>query len=82
MSLFNGLISGNRYVFYEKKPNCAENIKLSANFIDIIGDTLRLSEYCYDDNIIHYHMITMPIGWIIKIDNSYIVSHESIKINF
>lgn len=69
MLSYSDLISCKRYLFYEKKCNDdTKIITITADFIDIINNTIRLKKYCYSDNIINNHMITMPIEWIIQIE--------------
>lgn len=79
MSLFLNLINGQQYIFTKNN-----SIKMTAEFIDIIGNTLRLNNYYYEDNIINNHMITMPTDWIIKIEkiDNQIITHNDIKIIF
>ena len=69
------LVSGQRYIFYEKKDDTS-HIIFEAEFIDIIKgiyDTIRVCKYQYiADNLIDYGemnnaMLTMPTDWIIKV---------------
>ncbi len=69
------LVSGQRYIFYEKKDDTS-HIIFEAEFIDIIKgiyDTIRVCKYQYiSDNLIDYGeinnaMLTMPADWIIKV---------------
>jgi hypothetical protein len=63
------LIKGQRYLFYKKIPN-HDIIFFRANFIDIIGNTLRISkrQYLSSSTYENSQFITMPIEWIIKIE--------------
>ena len=72
--LTDTLISGQRYIFYEK--NDTSHIIFEAEFIDIIKgltDTIRVCKYQYiSGNLIDYGqmnigMLTMPADWIIKV---------------
>lgn len=64
------LLKGKRYLFYKKMPN-DDTTLFRANFIDIMGDTLRitkrqyLSSSTYEKSV----LITMPIEWIVKIES-------------
>lgn len=74
------LISGKRYIFYEKViDNEKEKVVIfEAEFIDIIKgvyDTIRVRMYRYvDDDLIYTSrinsgMLTLPYNWIVKIED-------------
>jgi hypothetical protein len=65
------LIKGQRYLFHKQSPN-HEQTMFRANYIDVIGNTLRVSKRqvisspSYYDNSV---MVTMPLEWISKIES-------------
>ena len=74
METLKTLITGKRYIFYERKIDSV-NVIFEAEFIDIIKglyDTIRVCNYQYiSDNLIDYGkmnigMLTMPANWIVN----------------
>ena len=70
--LFKNIIPGQRCLFYQKKlGNDNTIVKFRADFIDIINSTLRLTKfYCEERKVfINSRLLTMPLGWIVKIES-------------
>ena len=70
--LFKNIIPGQRYLFYQKDlGNDNKIVKFRADFIDIINSTLRLTKfYCEERKVfINSRLLTMPLGWIVKIES-------------
>ena len=66
-----------RYLFYFKESG----IKFRATFIDIIGYTLRVKQYEENGLLNNSLMVTMPLGWIEKVETLSIITNEKILSN-
>ena len=71
---FKDLKKDGRYFFYRKESN----IKFRATFIDIIRYTLRVKEYEENGSLNNSLMVTMPLGWIEKVETLSIITNEKI----
>lgn len=56
--MFEELIPGKRYLFIR------EDKKYRANFIDIIGNTIRVNHYDFEKN--PHMVVCSPIKWILR----------------
>jgi hypothetical protein len=68
MTTISNLHNDQRYLFYKQMPTSTEQIKFRANFIDIIGNTIRVRKYCINNIMDLGKMVTMPKIWIVKIE--------------
>lgn len=69
--MFSKLFKNQRYVFYKKSTKDCGIKSFRANYIDTIGNTLRVFDYEDDENKLMYNkhiMRTMPLEWIVKIE--------------
>jgi len=67
MPSLSALTSGQRYLFYKNAPD-SDPTTFRANFIDIIGTTLRISKYCENNVNTNSRMVTMPTFWITNVE--------------
>lgn len=75
----NLLFPGNRYLFYVRVDDTDINYQFRANFMDIIGTTLRINKYT-GPNTRGIHMsgfYTYPISWISKIEDLTDILNEN-----
>lgn len=71
---FKDLRKDCRYLFYRKESNR----KFRATFIDVIGYTLRVKLYEEKGSLDKSLMVTMPLGWIEKVETLSIITNEKI----
>ena len=74
---FEDLKKDERYLFYLKDSN----IQFRATFIDILRYTLRVKQYEENGLLNKSLMVTMPLGWIEKVENLSIITNEKILSN-
>ena len=74
---FKDLKKDGRYLFYLKESN----IHFRATFIDIINFTLRVKQYEENGLLNKSLMVTMPLGWIEKVETLSIITNEKILSN-
>ena len=74
---FKDLKKDGRYLFYLKESN----IQFRATFIDILNFTLRVKKYEENGLLNKSLMVTMPLGWIEKVETLSIITNEKILSN-
>jgi hypothetical protein len=77
-TLFKDVNHGQRCAFYMIRPD-EEIIMFRANFIDIINTTLRVNKVECEQNTSFHNcgMMTMPLGWLTKIETLDNNAHEN-----
>jgi hypothetical protein len=65
------LFAGNRYLFYVKVDDANIQYQFRANYMDIIGKTLRINKFTGSNTCGIYEsgFHTYPISWIVKIED-------------
>jgi hypothetical protein len=65
------LLSEHRYLFYVKVDNADIQYQFRANYMDIIGTTLRINKFTGPNTCGRYEsgFHTYPISWIVKIED-------------
>jgi hypothetical protein len=71
---FEDLKKDERYLFYLKDSN----IQFRATFIDILNFTLRVKQYEENGLLSKSLMVTMPLGWIEKVQTLSIITNDKI----
>jgi hypothetical protein len=74
---FKDLRKDCRYLFHRKEPNR----KFRATFIDVIGYTLRVKLYEEKGLLGNSLMVTMPLGFIEKVETLSIITNDKILNN-
>ena len=74
---FEDLKKDEGYLFYLKDSN----IQFRATFIDILRYTLRVKQYEENGLLNKSLMVTMPLGWIEKVETLSIITNEKILSN-
>ena len=74
---FKDLEKNGRYLFHCKNSN----IQFRATFIDILRYTLRVKQYEENGLLNKSLMVTMPLGWIDKVETLSIITNEKILSN-
>jgi hypothetical protein len=74
---FKNLRKDCRYLFHIKESN----IQFRATFIDILNFTLRVKQYEENGLLNKSLMVTMPLGWIEKVENLSIITNDKILSN-
>jgi len=74
---FKDLRKDCRYLFYRK----TSDRKFRATFIDILGYTLRVKEYEENGLLENSLMVTMPLGFIEKVETLSIITNDKILNN-
>jgi hypothetical protein len=79
--MFSKLIKNQRYLFYKKsfKDN-HQIVFFRANYMDILGTTLRVFNYEDDENKLKHNknMRTLPLEWIVKIETLDEITYHSL----
>jgi len=65
------LFAGNRYLFYVKVDDADIQYQFRANYMDIIGTTLRINKFTGPKTCgtYEYGFHTYPTSWIVKIED-------------
>jgi len=65
------LLSEHRYLFYVKVDDANIQYQFRANYMDIIGTTLRINKFTGPNTCGRYEsgFHTYPISWIVKIED-------------
>lgn len=65
------LLSEHRYLFYVKVDDADIQYQFRANYMDIIGKTLRINKFTGPNTCGRYEsgFHTYPISWIVKVED-------------
>ena len=65
------IIAGHRYLFYVKVDDADIQYQFRANYMDIIGTTLRINKFTGPKTCGPYEsgFHTYPVSWIVKVED-------------